>query len=70
VVGGLRHLTFLLVSGGVAVFVIGLLADATALKRIGAPVMGVGLLIGLAAFAAALVADGRRHSSARLEAQP
>jgi hypothetical protein len=66
----LQDLTFLLVSGGVAVFVIGLLADATALKRIGAPVMGVGLLIGLAAFAAALVADGRRHSSARLEAQP
>lgn len=47
--------TFGLVSLGVAVFVVGLLGDWTALKRIGAPTMGVGLIIGLVSFAAALI---------------
>lgn len=46
--------TFALVSIGVIVFVAGLLADVTALKRIGAPTMGIGLIIGLVGFALAL----------------
>lgn len=48
--------TFGLVSVGVIVFVIGLLADSTVLKRIGAPVMGTGLIVGLVSFALALAA--------------
>jgi hypothetical protein len=45
---------------GLTVFVIGLLSDTTALKRIGAPTMGTGLLIGLASFAWALLQDRPR----------
>ncbi len=61
-VGGLDPRTqdrsFWLVLAGVSVFVVGLLTDNFVLKRIGAPTMGVGLLIGLSMFARALVAMG------------
>jgi hypothetical protein len=52
-----QHAVFALVSVGVTLFVIGLLGDVTALKRIGAPTMGIGLLLGLATFAMVLVQD-------------
>jgi hypothetical protein len=61
-----QHLVFAMVGGGVAVFVIGLLLDTTALKRIGAPVMGVGLLIGLATFAMALLQERSDRDDARV----
>lgn len=50
----LEQATFALVSIGVIVFVAGLLADVTALKRIGAPTMGIGLIVGLVGFVLAL----------------
>ena len=56
----LQHLVFGMVTIGLTVFVIGLLSDTTALKRIGAPTMGTGLLIGLACFAWALLQDRPR----------
>jgi hypothetical protein len=56
----LQHLVFGMVTIGVIVFVIGLLSDTTALKRIGAPTMGTGLLIGLVSFAWALLQDRPR----------
>ena len=40
--------------GGLAVFVVGLVLDAAAIKRIGAPIMGVAILLGLAVLAARL----------------
>jgi hypothetical protein len=68
----LQDLTFALVLGGVTIFVIGLLADTTAIKQVGAPVMGIGLLIGLAMFAAALVRGsvGTRHSTTTRSVEP
>lgn len=63
-----QHAVFALVIGGAAVFVVGLLADVTALKRIGAPAMGVGLLLGLATFAIALARD--RHDLGSRVAAP
>ncbi len=65
----LQHAVFALVSIGVTVFVIGLLSDTTALKRIGAPTMGIGLLLGLATFAIA-VAQDRPRSAATAAALP
>ena len=56
----LQHLVFGMVTIGLTVFVAGLLSDTTALKRIGAPTMGTGLLIGLASFAWALLQDRPR----------
>jgi hypothetical protein len=56
----IQHLVFGMVTIGLTVFVIGLLSDTTALKRIGAPTMGTGLLIGLASFAWALLQDRPR----------
>ena len=56
----LQHLVFGMVTLGLTVFVIGLLADTTALKRVGAPTMGTGLLIGLASFGWALLQDRPR----------
>jgi hypothetical protein len=44
---------------GLAVFVAGLLTDTVLLKQTGAPVMGVSLLLGLAAFAMGLLASRR-----------
>lgn len=58
----LDHAVFATVVGGVTVFVLGLLADATVVKRIGAPTMGTGLLVGSAVFAVALL-RGRRSGS-------
>ena len=43
-----RHLTFWGVNLGLLVFVIGLILDSAEIKRVGAPVMGVVLLIALA----------------------
>ena len=59
-----QHLVFGMVTIGVTVFVIGLLSDTTALKRIGAPTMGTGLLIGLASFGWALLQDRQRLTAA------
>jgi hypothetical protein len=60
IAAGLQHLVFAMVTIGLTVFVIGLLSDTTALKRIGAPTMGTGLLIGLACFGWALIQDRPR----------
>jgi len=46
-----RHLVFWGVNGGLAVFVVGLIAESAEIKRIGAPVMGFSLLLGLALLA-------------------
>ncbi len=54
----LQHLVFALVVIGVSGFVVGLLADATIMKRIFAPTMGTGLLIGLAMFGYGLYRAG------------
>jgi hypothetical protein len=45
---------FILVNVGIAGFVVGLLGDVTALKRIFTPLMGTGLIVGLAVYAARL----------------
>lgn len=49
------QVVFVLVNAGLIGFVIGLLGDVTVLKRIFAPAMGAGLLLGLAVFAARLL---------------
>jgi len=54
----LHHLVFALVLVGIAGFVIGLLADATWVKRIFAPTMGAGLLLGLGTYAYGLAGLG------------
>lgn len=55
--GGLAHVVFWGVNLGLAVFVIGLIVDTAELKRIGAPVMGVALLVALALLAGRLWSD-------------
>lgn len=59
-------LIFAAVNIGLVGFAAGLLFDVTALKRIFAPIMGVGLLIGLVVYALALFETevGQRRSSA------
>jgi len=57
--GGVRwasadQVVFWAMNGGLIVFVIGLMANSAELKRIGAPVMGLAILIGLAVAAARL----------------
>ncbi|HEY4668550.1 MAG TPA: hypothetical protein VIH05_02110 [Tepidiformaceae bacterium] len=52
------HLIFVLVNVGIIGFVAGLEFDVTWLKRIFAPTMGTGLLIGLAVFAARVFGAG------------
>ena len=42
-------------NAGLVVFALGLLADVTVLKRIGAPVMGTAILVGIATMATRLV---------------
>ncbi len=54
-----RQVVFWGMNLGLLVFVIGLVTSIEALKMIGAPVMGVSLLIGLAVFATGLVATRR-----------
>ncbi len=61
--------TFGLVSVGVIVFVVGLLADSSVLKRIGAPTMGTGLIVGLVSFAAALVTRPGSAGAGRITTQ-
>jgi hypothetical protein len=50
---------------GLLVFVIGLAAEIEALKMVGAPVMGVSLLVGMALFAVSLL--GSRRAAASVE---
>lgn len=45
---GADHLVFWGVNVGLAVFVVGLIAESSEIKRIGSPVMGVAILLGLA----------------------
>ncbi len=52
--GWLSHVVFWGVNGGLTVFVIGLILDSAEIKRIGAPVMGVALLVALAILATRL----------------
>jgi hypothetical protein len=47
----LDHAVFFLVNIGIIGFVIGLLGDVTFIKRLFAPIMGIGLLIGLGTYA-------------------
>lgn len=49
------HVVFLAVNIGLLGFAVGLIADATVMKRIFAPIMGTGLLLGLAVFALRLL---------------
>ena len=58
----LHHLVFALVTIGIAGFAGGLLADSTVMKRIFAPTMGTGLLIGLAMFAYGLLPESATSS--------
>ncbi len=51
----LTHLLFWGMNAGLAVFVVGLATNTQVLKQVGAPTMGVCLLIGLAVFAVALL---------------
>ncbi len=53
----MHTLIFALVNIGILGFALGLFLDVTAMKRIFAPIMGVGLLIGLGYFAMALLND-------------
>jgi len=46
---------FILVNVGIAGFVVGLLGDWTAPKRIFTPLMGTGLIVGVAVYAARLL---------------
>ena len=52
--GGVSHLVFWGVNLGLVVFMVGLIVDTADLKRIGAPVMGVALLVALALVATRL----------------
>jgi len=60
--GALSHVIFWGVNLGLVVFVIGLILDTAEIKRIGAPVMGITLLVALAILAS-------RAWSARLETE-
>ncbi len=48
--GGVTRLVMWSVNGGLALFLIGLVAEVTVLKQIGAPVMGLALLWGIYAY--------------------
>ena len=54
---GARQLVFWGMNLGLAVFVVGLMTDTAIAKQVGAPVMGVSLLLGLAVFATGLLAS-------------
>jgi hypothetical protein len=66
--GAIEHLIFWGVNLGLVVFVGGLIVDTAELKRIGAPVMGIALLIALGAIAARAI--GSRLSDAERELEP
>jgi hypothetical protein len=51
------HVVFWGMNAGLAVFVVGLATGTQVLKQVGAPTMGVCLLVGLALFAGAILAD-------------
>jgi hypothetical protein len=63
----IHHVVFVLVNVGVIGFVISLLGDWTWGKRIFAPTMGVGLLIGLGMFAYGLLPSTRAESTMEAE---
>jgi uncharacterized membrane protein YebE (DUF533 family) len=56
------------VNGGLIVFVIGLIVNTAEIKRIGAPVMGVTLLIALAVLAYSALTENLESSEANLDA--
>lgn len=60
----LEWIVWLAINAGLAVFLVGLVAESAELKRIGAPVMGIGLLVGLAVVAMRLRASDLRASEA------
>lgn len=62
------HLQFWAMNLGLAVFATGLIADSAVIKRIGAPVMGTAILLGLALLAPRLWAS--RGNPAPPDAQP
>ncbi len=55
----LSHLQFWAMNLGLAVFATGLIVDSAIIKRIGAPVMGAAILLGLALLAPRLWASRR-----------
>lgn len=63
-----RQLVFWGMNLGLVVFVIGLVAQVEVLKAVGAPVMGLSLLLGLAVFAMGLLATRRDPAPAELDA--
>jgi hypothetical protein len=66
----LHHLVFALVAVGIIGFASGLLADSTVMKRIFAPTMGTGLLIGLAMFAWGLLPSTGFQRAMEAEGSP
>lgn len=58
-----EHLAFWLMNLGLIVFLFGLIAESPEIKRIGSPVMGIGILIGLAIVAMRLRASDLRAAS-------
>lgn len=60
----LGQVVFWGMNAGLAVFAVGLVGNVPVLKQIGAPTMGVCLLVGLALFAAGLLSSDRRTSLA------
>lgn len=63
----IRQLVFWGMNLGLLVFVVGLVGELEPLKMIGAPVMGVSLLLGLAVFAMGLVATRRDPAPEELD---
>jgi hypothetical protein len=55
-----RHLVFWGLNGGLAIFVVGLITDVAGIKRVGAPIMGTAILIGLAILATSIRATMQR----------
>jgi hypothetical protein len=66
--GWVGQLIFWGVNGGLIVFVIGLIVNTAEIKRIGAPVMGVTLLIALAVLAYSALTENLESSEANLDA--
>jgi predicted membrane protein len=66
--GWIGQLIFWGVNGGLIVFVIGLIVNTAEIKRIGAPVMGVTLLIALAVLAYSALTENLESSEANLDA--
>ncbi len=60
----LDQVVFALMNGGLILFIVGLAAQVQILKQIGAPAMGIGLLIGLAVLAMRLRSSDLRGATA------